>query len=209
MPAKYLLISLSAFIFLFGCSGRNEGPTQSEAPLDTTEAVTEAVEEVEAAAEEGTDEPEEADAGDEVEIEDATADNTEEGDEEEIAGIDQRNVKLVIEDQTTAGQILVKEVATSRDGWVSIHKSQENGGILLPDSIGEARVDSGDSEEIIVDLWEAPEIGEKLWVLLHIDNGERGRYEFPEKDQAVRKNGETMARSFIIEDPNPDEDEDE
>ena len=91
--------------------------------------------------------------------------------------------------------------------WLSIHRAQEDGGILLPDSIGEARVDSGDSEDIVIDLWEAPDIGEKLWVLLHIDGGERGLYEFPGKDAAVKKNGETMARSFVIQDPNSEEGE--
>jgi len=67
-------------------------------------------------------------------------------------GVEQKNVKLVVEDQTTAGQIIVKTVATSRDGWVSIHQSREDGSIVVPESIGQARVDSGDSEDIVVDL---------------------------------------------------------
>ena len=121
--------------------------------------------------------------------------NTEKPDAE---GVEQKNVKLVIDDQQTAGQIIVKQVSTSRDGWVSIHQSREDGSIRLPNSIGEARVDAGDSKDVIVDLWEAPEIGDKLWVLLHIDAGERGTYEFPEKDLPVKKNGEMMARSFEI-----------
>ncbi|MGB3297785.1 MAG: hypothetical protein WBA76_05910 [Phormidesmis sp.] len=113
-------------------------------------------------------------------------------------GVEQKNVKLLIDDQQTAGQVIVKAVSTSRDGWVSIHKSQEDGSIRLPESIGEARVDAGDNEDVVVDLWEAPAIDDKLWVLLHIDAGERGTYEFPEKDLTVKKNGETMARSFVI-----------
>lgn len=200
MSVKYLLVSLSVLLFiLVGCSSSGtDVATKESSPITTTEAV----DEVEAAAEDNT-----AEAGSEDEPDTEESESSEKEDENETAGIEQKNVRLVVENQTTAGQIIIEEVATSRDGWVSIHKAQENGGIVLPDSIGEARVDSGDSEEIIVDLWEAPAVGEKLWVLLHIDNGERGTYEFPEKDQAVRKNGETMARSFIIEDPNPDEDE--
>ena len=202
MPVKHLFASLLALLFiLVGCSSNSpEVAIQESSPTTTTEAV----DEVEAAAEDNI-----AEAGAEDGPDAEEDELSEEEDENETAGIEQKNVRLVVENQTTAGQIIIKEVATSRDGWVSIHKAQENGGIVLPDSIGEARVDSGNSEEIIVDLWEAPAVDEKLWVLLHIDNGERGTYEFPEKDQAIRKNGETMARSFIIEDPNPEEDETE
>ncbi|MGB3788914.1 MAG: hypothetical protein WA949_12955 [Phormidesmis sp.] len=124
------------------------------------------------------------------------AENTKTSEDE--AGVNQKSVKIVVEDQSTAGQIVVEEVATARDGWISIHKSNEDGGIVLPDSIGEARVDSGDSEDIIVDLWDAPYLGDKLWALLHIDSGDRGTYEFPGPDVAVKKDGETMARSFRI-----------
>lgn len=113
-------------------------------------------------------------------------------------GVEQKNVRLLIDDQTTAGQIVIKQVSTSRDGWVSIHQSNENGSIRLPDSIGQARVDAGDNKDVIVDLWEAPAIDDKLWALLHIDAGDRGTYEFPEKDLPVKKNGETVARSFVI-----------
>ena len=200
MPVKYLLASLLALVFVIGCSDRREVITQGEGPVDATEAVNE----VEAAAD---DKANDVEGEDDVDSE--ADENSEDEDQDETDGIDQRNVRLVVEDQMTAGQIIIKEVATARDGWVSIHKSQENGGILLPDSIGEARVDSGDSEDIIVDLWEAPYVDEKLWVLLHIDNGERGQYEFPEKDQAVRKSGESMARSLVIEDTNLDEGEGE
>ncbi|MEM8505195.1 MAG: hypothetical protein AAF716_18820 [Cyanobacteria bacterium P01_D01_bin.1] len=126
---------------------------------------------------------------------------------EDEEGVNQENVRLIVQDQATAGQIIVKEVATARDGWVSIHKSNEDGGITLPNSIGEARVDSGKSQNVVVDLWEAPYVEEKLWVLLHVDSGERGIYEFPGKDVAVKKDGETMARSFRIKDDSETEDE--
>ncbi|MGB3768550.1 MAG: hypothetical protein WA947_18480, partial [Phormidesmis sp.] len=119
--------------------------------------------------------------------------------EEDTAGLNQKNVKLQVNNQRTFGQITIKKVATSRDGWVSIHKSKADGSIQLPDGIGEARVDSGDSENIVVDLWEAPAIDDKLWVLLHIDAGERGLYEYPGADAPVKKDGETLARSFVIQ----------
>ncbi|MEL6815779.1 MAG: hypothetical protein AAFP03_13345 [Cyanobacteria bacterium J06598_3] len=187
---KYLPVVLStALLLLMSCSeGQNPinlgDPTAETAEIDAAEPATlDDSEEPPEADTEADDDSESKDSGD---------------DKEDTEGVDQKNVKLEVDSQKTAGQVIVKKVATSRDGWVSIHNSREDGSIVLPESIGEARVDSGDSENIIVDLWEAPYVGDKLWVLLHIDAGERGRYEFPSKDLAVRKNGETMARSFII-----------
>ena len=190
---KYLLVALSAVFFLSGCSGSD---TLVVGDDDTSEiVVTETELDSEAADDAST---EDADAGNEADAEEG---DTEDGESEEddTAGIEQKNVKLTVNNQETAGQIIVETVATSRDGWVSIHKSKEDGSIQQPDSIGEARVDSGDSEDIVVDLWEAPAVGDKLWVLLHIDAGERGKYEYPGKDAPVKKNGETMARSFVIQ----------
>ncbi|MEL6263583.1 MAG: hypothetical protein AAFR12_21260 [Cyanobacteria bacterium J06626_6] len=200
MFKHYLLAALPVLFLSFGCSVGNrafssgESATSSTAISDDSDIISD---ESGAGSEDGASAPEAESSGQDSK------------DDEDTVGIEQKNVKLIVKNQTTAGQIVVEQVATARDGWISIHKSQEDGGIKLPDSIGEARVDSGNSEDVIVDLWEAPDVDEKLWVLLHIDNGERGIYEFPEKDQPVRKNGETMARSFIIQDPNSEEKDEE
>ena len=197
---KHLSTALLTAFLIIGCS-QKDTITLENPPADLIEATAEDTantedieteESLEAKAEEAEDSEAEKDDG-----------------KPDPEGVDQQNVKLEVQNQITVGQITVKKVATSRDGWVSVHKSDEDGSIVLPESIGEARVDSGDSEDIIVDLWEAPDIGEKLWVLLHIDGGERGKYEFPEKDVPVKKNGETMARSFTIKGEEKDEDEDE
>ncbi len=190
---KHLLAMLStAFLvaFLLGsCSSEETSVTSEKPSADLTEGSA------------SKSEGQEAKATEIQAVEAKTAEaepdkaKTEKPDTE---GVEQKNVKLLIDDQQTAGQVIVKQVSTSRDGWVSVHQSREDGSIRLPESIGEARVDAGDSEDVIVDLWEAPAIGDKLWVLLHIDAGERGTYEFPEKDLPVKKNGETMVRSFVI-----------
>lgn len=195
-----LLTAIPVLFFLLGCSEGSRIISPGESSTSTTE-VSDAGDLI--ASDDG-----EAGSAEDASEADAENGDGESQDEEDTAGIDQKNVKLVVKNQTTAGQIVVEQVATARDGWISIHKSQEDGGIQLPESIGEARVDSGNSEDVIVDLWEAPDIDEKLWVLLHIDAGERGTYEFPGKDQPVRKNGETMARSFVIQDPNPEAEDD-
>ncbi|EDX85097.1 hypothetical protein S7335_2796 [Synechococcus sp. PCC 7335] len=190
----------AVILVLAGCSAA-DGPSQIESSVEPSEdAAAENATTEDAAAENATTE----DTADKDTADEDTAKDAQPTEDEE--GVDQKNVKLVIKDQPTAGQIVVEEVATARDGWVSIHKSNEAGDIELPDSLGQARVDSGDSENIIVDLWEAPYPEEKLWVLLHIDSGERGIYEFPGADVAVKKEGETMARSFYIQE---DTEEDE
>jgi len=188
-------------------SSSENSPTAAENPDGTAEAdeASDSANEDESTIEDSKDEADEN--GSDEEGKDEEGEN-EEGEDEE-AGLNQTNVKLVVKSQTTGGQIVVETVATARDGWVSVHRSQSDGSILLSEGMGEARVDSGDSEDVIIDLWEAPAIGEKLWVLLHIDAGDRGEYEFPGKDQAVQKNGEIVARSFTIKDPNADDDTEE
>lgn len=200
---KYSLAVLWALLLLGGCStdGRilsffspsanssTDTISQDGQPNEAENADEIANDPEAATSDTNADDADDPDAADDPQTDEAAAD---------LEGVDQENVKLVVNDQTTAGQIIIAEVSTARDGWVSIHKSNADGGIYLPDSIGQARVDSGDSEDVVIDLWEAPYVDEKLWALLHIDAGERGVYEFPEKDLAVRKNGETMARSFKI-----------
>ena len=191
---KYSSAVLLALLLLAGCStdggivssnpsanSSAEVTPKSSQPSDAESADKDAADASKADAETA--------AADEAQTDEAAAD---------LEGVDQKNVKLVVSDQDTAGQIIVAEVSTARDGWISIHKSQADGDIQLPDSIGQARVDSGDSEKVVIDLWDAPYAGEKLWALLHVDAGDRGTYEFPDKDLAVRKNGEIVARSFKI-----------
>ncbi len=192
LRSTVLCASLLTSLLLAGCAGDNAPATAEDTSAQPTEIDSSNIDNTDSeAAKDANAEDSEEPANDDADSEDEALSDTE--------GVEQTNVKLTIDDQKTAGQITVKTVATSRDGWISIHKSREDGSIVVPDSIGEARVDSGDSEDIVVDLWEAPAVGDKLWVLLHIDGGERGTYEYPGADVPVKKNGETMARSFVIE----------
>lgn len=193
---KYLLTVLCALLLLTSCSGNSSPTANVEEPseLASEAANSDSVEDAIATEDvEGAEDVEDA--------EDADKEDTEEKEDskEDTAGLEQKNVVLEVSNQKTFGQITIKKVATSRDGWISIHKSRSDGTIQQPDSIGEARVDSGDSEDVVVDLWEAPAVGDKLWALLHIDAGERGTYEYPGKDAPVQKNGNMMARSFVIQ----------
>ena len=191
---KYLLVVLSTLLFLSSCTGSDAPVAEGDGATEIVISEPDGETAEDPAAEDSADEDPAADEA-EGESEEDAAENK----EDDKVGLDQKNVKLTVNNQKTAGQIIVKTVSTARDGWVSVHKSKTDGSILLPEGMGEARVDSGDSEEVIIDLWEAPAVGDKLWVLLHIDGGERGTYEYPGKDAPVKKNGETMARSFVIQ----------
>ncbi len=203
---KHLLFGLSVLLLLTNCAnvgtpvaegGNNSNPMISEADSSTGAEASDAKAN-DAKANDAKDSSE--DSKTQADSDDTEKDESkDEAKEEDTAGLEQKNVKLQISDQRTSGQITIKKVETSRDGWVSIHKSRADGSIQQPDGIGEARVDSGNSEDIVVDLWEAPAVGDKLWALLHIDAGERGLYEYPGKDAPVKKNGETVARSFVIQ----------
>ncbi len=194
LSMKHLLTVLSpvllSVLLLGGCSRSNTPVTTETPPVKSAEVSADSPpsEPKKDSATEATD----------AEADDAQTDAEGKDTKPDTEGVDQENVTLLIEDQKTLGQVTVKKISTSRDGWISIHQSREDGSIVLPESIGEVRVDSGESEEIVVDLWETPDTGDKLWALLHIDAGERGTYEFPEKDIPVKKSGETMARSFVI-----------
>ncbi|MGC1217627.1 MAG: hypothetical protein WA883_09140 [Phormidesmis sp.] len=214
---RYLLALLSVGFLLMGCTGGDTANNRAIAPEGSSEdspAAAENPDDIEVAeadeASDSADEDESATADEEGADENGgDEEGSDEEGEDDTVGLNQTNVELVVKSQTTGGQIIVETVATARDGWVSVHRSQSDGSILLSEGMGEARVDSGDSEDVIIDLWEAPAIDEKLWVLLHIDAGDRGEYEFPGKDQAVQKNGEIVARSFTIKDSNSDDDTEE
>lgn len=202
---KHLIAVLSAAVltaFLLGsCSSKDASVASENSPAGLTEGGASSVD---SQANKGADKSSKTESAEAQSAETETAAKDEETDgvkkdeKPDTEGVEQKNVKLIVKDQKTAGQIVVQQVSTSRDGWISIHKSQADGSIELPKDIGEARVDAGDNEDVIVDLWETPAIGDELWVLLHIDAGDRGTYEFPEKDLPVKKNGETVARSFVI-----------
>ncbi len=204
---RYLSAILSTSLLL-GCSGAKLPTAPADSQTNSKTDIAEAKAAQNPDGETATEDADIAENGDDMGTEPADDATEEDAAETVIEGAEQKNVKLVVKDQATAGQIIVEAVSTSRDGWVSVHKSQADGSIQMSEGIGEARVDSGDSEDIIIDLWEAPAVDDKLWILLHVDAGDRGLYEFPEKDVPVRKNGDIMARSFKIKSNDQADDED-
>lgn len=76
--------------------------------------------------------------------------------------------------------ITIAEVKAATDGWLVVHNDDGNGGIVLPDIIGKVMVSEGITQnvEITLDSTNTYTSGQKLFPMLHLDNGVIGTYEF-------------------------------
>lgn len=81
---------------------------------------------------------------------------------------------------SAAHEVYIPEVNTAVEGWLVIHNEEMGGGITLPGIIGKVEVDEGVNENVAIELDDNVTItdGQKLYPMLHIDNGEEGEYEF-------------------------------
>lgn len=89
---------------------------------------------------------------------------------------------LTVSDQSLENNMTlsVDAVTLPDDGWIVIHRSNENGPVV-PEIISEPElVNAGVSTDVEVSLKSdvSVENGEKLWVMLHNDTGIEGEYEF-------------------------------
>lgn len=76
--------------------------------------------------------------------------------------------------------IVIAEVNAAADGWLVVHNDDGNGGIVLPGIIGKTRVQKGINTNVVVmlDPMNTYVPGQKLFPMLHLDNGIIGQYEF-------------------------------
>lgn len=89
--------------------------------------------------------------------------------------------ELTVSDQTISQNMInVSSVDMSGDGWIVIHRDN-NGAPVVPDIISEPEfVNAGNSNDVHVKFKEDVTLtdGEKVWVMLHTDNGTMEKYEF-------------------------------
>lgn len=90
---------------------------------------------------------------------------------------------ISVSDQTLDGNtIIVDNITLNQSGWVVVHASNEAGdGPQVPEIISEPLlVEEGMSNDVEVTLTNPEDIndGDKVWVMLHTDDGEAGVYEF-------------------------------
>ncbi|UII21346.1 DUF7282 domain-containing protein [Fulvivirga ligni] len=87
-----------------------------------------------------------------------------------------------VTDQTIMDNMITVSSATfNKDGWIVIHADNGEGAPVVPAIISVPKyVEAGTSEDIMVEFKEDANVmaGDKIWVMLHTDNGTMMEYEF-------------------------------
>ncbi len=89
--------------------------------------------------------------------------------------------EVVVNDQPVEdGTLTISETMTGQIGFVVLHRDTGNDSPVVPASIGHGQVYTGQNNDLIITLddGENLESGEKVWAMLHIDNGTIGSYDF-------------------------------
>lgn len=108
---------------------------------------------------------------------------------------------IKVSDQKVEGStVTIAGVTMPEAGFVAIHGSDANGKMKAPEAVGMTQVEAGENEDVKVDLTESVEPGTKLYVMLHKDTGEKGKYEFVEsggkEDGPVTVDGKPVITPF-------------
>lgn len=88
---------------------------------------------------------------------------------------------VVVNDQAVdEGSVTISETMTGQIGFVVLHRDTGNDSPVVPASIGHGQVYTGQNNDLVITLddGETLETGEKVWAMLHIDNGTIGSYDF-------------------------------
>ena len=94
--------------------------------------------------------------------------------------------------------VTIDSVTAPQDGWLVIHQSQPDGSVVVPQSIGQAAVTKGNNTNVTVNLDTNVASDSKLWAMLHVDEGEKGVYEFPGADKPVKMDNMPVMQSFEV-----------
>ncbi|HET8865134.1 MAG TPA: hypothetical protein VFM80_05505 [Gracilimonas sp.] len=78
------------------------------------------------------------------------------------------------------GTITISETMAEQIGFVVLHRDNGSDAPVVPASIGHGQVYLGQNTDLVITLDEGEtlESGEKVWAMLHIDNGTIGSYDF-------------------------------
>jgi LPXTG-motif cell wall-anchored protein len=107
---------------------------------------------------------------------------------------------ITVSDQSVKdGAITISKASISQDGWIVVHKAGPDGKLLLTPVIGQVQIKAGDSSNIAIKLTEAVAVGAPLWPMVHIDEGQKGVYEFPNgPDVPVVANGAPVMQEIKV-----------
>ncbi|WP_157471090.1 DUF7282 domain-containing protein [Gracilimonas tropica] len=88
---------------------------------------------------------------------------------------------VMVSDQTVAdGTLTIDEAMAGQIGFVVLHRDNGSDAPVVPASIGHGQVYTGSNTDLTIELndGETLEAGDKVWAMLHIDNGTIGSYDF-------------------------------
>ncbi|MDT7856432.1 DUF305 domain-containing protein [Rubrivirga sp. S365] len=95
--------------------------------------------------------------------------------------------------------LIVDSVKVASDSWVVVHPEAAEGGADVSRVVGRSFVQHGTTERVPVDLDAAPP--GPLYVMLHDDSGEIGRFEFQgagSPDQPIVRGGNPVAVEILV-----------
>ena len=121
-----------------------------------------------------------------------------EGGDEDVAGAP----GLTLAAAPLRGDVLiVEEVKVESDGWLVVHPAAEGGGPDASAVLGRAFVLHGTTERVPVTLDAPAPPGDSLFVMLHDDTGELGRFEFGDgaTDGPLLKDGAPVTATLVVE----------
>lgn len=104
------------------------------------------------------------------------------------------------------GRITVDTVVSDGPGWLVVHRDNGANAPVVPGIIGKVELDSGRSTTVSLQLDSVVADGEKLWLMLHEDDGVIGRYEFEgpgSPDQPVSSGTAIVMTSITIAQTDP------
>lgn len=92
------------------------------------------------------------------------------------------------------GQINVAEVDAVASSWLVIQT--ETNGAPGP-VIGYTKINKGSNKNVVVQI-DAQKSTPKLFAMIHEDNGEKGKFDFPNNDMPLQYKGEMVSELFIV-----------
>ena len=104
---------------------------------------------------------------------------------------------LSVRDQALRnGEVIIGQVIAAQAGWVDIHAEAEQAGNPGP-VIGYSPVAVGETTYLRVPV-PADKVTPVLYAVLHLDEGEPGRFEFPGPDTPVQRDGHSIVAPFHL-----------
>ena len=112
---------------------------------------------------------------------------------------------VAMDQAVTNSMITIDETMIGQIGFVVIHRDTGSDAPVVPASIGHGQIYLGTNNNlsITLDSGEAVTSGEKIWAMVHIDNGTIGSYDFDgtasSDDPPVIEGGNIVMVQFTVQ----------